>query len=284
MPVSAFDDAAALRAAAREGTGLCTITGIDGSFSRRVGAQLAIDADGTMTGSLADGCLESELAARMEQLRGEGGAQVMRFGKGSRTVDFRLPCGSGLDILLDPAPDRAAVQQALRMLDAREAARLPLPGNARLRERLYIPPARLLLFGSGPETTALANLAVQAGVEVQLLRNDGDAPALALGQKPPPLPVDPWTAIVLLFHDHEWEWPILEWALDTPAFLIGAQGGAKARAAREEMLRARGIAAHDPARIASPVGLIPQARDAGVLALSVLAQVIASYEALHPHR
>jgi xanthine dehydrogenase accessory factor len=32
------------------------------------------------------------------------------------------------------------------------------------------------------------------------------------------------------------------------------------------------------------VGLIPAARDPNVLALSVLADVVGAYEALHPHR
>ena len=41
------DDHAALRAAAAGGAGLCTVVGIDGSFSRRLGAQLAVHPDGS---------------------------------------------------------------------------------------------------------------------------------------------------------------------------------------------------------------------------------------------
>ena len=55
---------------------------------------------------------------------------------------------------------------------------------------------------------------------------------------------------MLLFHDHEWEQAILEWALATPAFYIGA---------------------------------ITHSREPGVLALSVLAEIVGAYEALHPH-
>ena len=51
---------------------------------------------------------------------------------------------------------------------------------------------------------------------------------------------DPWTAVLLLFHDHEWEHALLEWALGTPAFLIGAQGGAPAREARLKRLQEAG--------------------------------------------
>ena len=59
------DDRSALRAACEAGVGLCTIVGIEGSFSRRVGAQLAVGPDGAITGSLADGCLEKQLASEI---------------------------------------------------------------------------------------------------------------------------------------------------------------------------------------------------------------------------
>ena len=118
------DDHAALRAAAAGGAGLCTVVGIDGSFSRRLGAQLAVHPDGSVTGSLADGCLEAELAREMAL----GGApRVLRYGAGSSQIDFRLPCGGGLDVLVDPSPDRLACQAAVDRLDQRQEARLDLP-------------------------------------------------------------------------------------------------------------------------------------------------------------
>ena len=58
----ADDDQAALRVVAAHGGALCTVVEIDGSWSRRLGAQLAVLPDGTCVGSLADGCLEAALA------------------------------------------------------------------------------------------------------------------------------------------------------------------------------------------------------------------------------
>ena len=60
-PLSTADHAALARAAAGNAA-LCTIVGIDGSFSRRVGTQLAVAADGTRAGDMADKCLDAELA------------------------------------------------------------------------------------------------------------------------------------------------------------------------------------------------------------------------------
>src|SRR5690606_8589836 len=72
------DDRGALRAAGDPGVGLCTIVNIEGSFSRRLGAQLAVHADGTITGSLADGCLERQPAGELGRGRHRSGGQSLR--------------------------------------------------------------------------------------------------------------------------------------------------------------------------------------------------------------
>jgi xanthine dehydrogenase accessory factor len=272
------DDRAALRAACTAGTGLCTIVGIEGSFSRRLCAQLAVAPDCSVTGSLADGCLERQLAT--EVLAG-GERRVMRFGAGSPLIDFRLPCGSGLDILIDPAPDRVACKVALDLLDARHEAALPLPLGP-LGERRYIPALRLVLFGEGPELDALVTLGEAAGLAVECHSKDR-SDNLAIGRAPSGIAIDRWSAVILLFHDHEWEQAILQWALATPAFFIGAQGGRTARDERAERLRHAGVADGEIARIASPIGAVPHSREPMPLALSILAAVVGEYEAIHPH-
>lgn len=274
MPASAEDHAALCAAAA--GAGLCTIVGIEGSFSRRLGAQLAVGANGTVEGSLADGCLERELAA---EIAAGGPPRVVRYGKGSAKIDFRLPCGGGLDILIDPAPGKAACADALARLEQREAASLALPGTALVRR--YVPALRLILLGEGPELAAMARLAAAAGIAAEChSREDG---SLSLGQRPDHIGVDRWTAIVLLFHDHEWEEVLLDWALRSPAIFIGAQGGAPARTARAARLAALGYAPAQIARIASPIGTVAHSREPAALALSVLAGIAGEYELRHPH-
>ena len=279
-------DHQALEFAARHEAALCTIVTIEGSFSRRVGAQLAVGRDGTRAGDMADKCLDEELASQAEAAVAEGAPRLLRYGEGSPFIDFRLPCGSGLDILVDPAPDRVALGLCARELAARRPAAvfLPLPEGApggAIRARRYIPALRLLVLGAGAEAEALTKLAGAQGIEVE---SYGPGHGLALGQVPLGLVADVWTAVLLLFHDHEWEFTLLEWALGTPAFYIGAQGGAPAREARIERLRDAGRSDEAIARIQSPVGLIPHARDSSVLALSVLAEIVGAYEALHPHR
>jgi xanthine dehydrogenase accessory factor len=279
-------DHAALEFAARHKAALCTIVGIEGSFSRRTGAQLAVGRDGTFAGDMADNCLDAELARQAEVAVSSGCARLLRYGEGSPFIDFRLPCGSGLDILVDPAPEREALLHCTAELAARRPAtlKLALPADAPgavIAERRYIPGLKLLVFGAGAECSALMKLAAAQGIAAEW-REAGRG--LSLGKVPSDLAVDEWTAVQLLFHDHEWEHALLDWALSTPAFHIGAQGGAPAREARIERLLVAGHDADAIARVRSPAGLIPQARDSSVLALSVLAEIVGAYETLHPHR
>ncbi len=141
------------------------------------------------------------------------------------------------------------------------------------------------MFGKGPEAATFAALVQSAGYPNVLLSPDDEtlAGAAAAGSGvvrltrpglPPDVPVDPWTAIALFFHDHEWEPPILQAALGTPAFYIGAQGSRRAREARDMDLQAMGVDGAGLSRLRGPIGMIPSARDAGTLAVSVLAEVL----------
>ena len=267
-------DHAALAAACEEGVGLATIAGIEGSFSRRLGAQLAVRSDGSVVGSLADGCLERQLATDLLALTEPC---LKRYGRGSPQIDFRLPCGGGLDIWLDPAPDRMACRAAIEALEARRPASLAMPSGSPMARRGYIPALKLRIFGEGPEPEALERLAIAAGYAVDSIAKAD----LSLGQ-PSRLPVaDTWTAIILLFHDHEWEAALLQEALASPAFYVGAQGGEGARVARAAQLLANGTPEEDLAQLRSPIGAVAACRTPETLALSILAEVAGAYEHLH---
>ena len=270
------DDHAALFAACESGVSLCTIVGIEGSFSRRLGAQLAIFPDGRLVGSLADGCLEKQIAADVTRC---GEPVIARYGRGSRLIDFRLPCGGGLDILLDPSPDRSACRETAGKLEARESCSLKLASNDLLTVSEYLPQLRLRVYGEGPEIEALATLSLASGIPFETYSSND----LALGREPELPPADRWTAVLLLFHDHEWENTILRHAITGTSFYIGAQGGANARAERISRLAAEGVVDTDIARVRGPVGITPSSRTPRSLALSILSEVVGEYERLHPH-
>jgi xanthine dehydrogenase accessory factor len=279
---------------------LAVITGVEGPSYRPVGAMMALFADGERTGTLSSGCIEADLAIHAEQALSEGRPISVRYGQGSPFMDIQLPCGGGLDILLVPRPDAGVLGQILDLRARREPLTLAIEtetgaitlepdgtsgwdGNIfRLRET---PAIRFLVFGKGPEAATFASLVQGAGYPNLLLSPDPETleeganagcetRSVSRALYPDDLAADPWTAIILFFHDHEWEPPILADALKTPAFYVGSQGSRRARDARVMELQAMGVAGADLDRLRGPVGLIPSARDAGTLAVSVLAEIL----------
>lgn len=280
-PISHFpeeldaEDHAALAAVTETGGGLCTVVGIDGSFSRPLGAQLAIRSDGSFAGSLADGCLEEQLRT---DCRDASEPYVARYGRGSERVDFRLPCGGGLDILIDPDPDREACAASLSDLRNRRQTSLALPVGDRLLSRHYIPRLVIRVFGEGPELEAVTKFARAADIDCQPVGKS----RLSLGAPSGLPPADRWTAVVTLFHDHEWEAPLLQEALAGASFYVGAQGGYKARHARLRELERRGVGTAALERVRGPIGVPSGSRSPTALALSVLAEITGEYERLRP--
>lgn len=256
---------------------LAVISGVEGPSYRPVGAVMAVGADGAITGNLSSGCIDRDVALQARQALADGRARTLRYGSGSPFLDLQLPCGGGLDIEVLPRPDMAALQAARAALAAREHAILPL-GAVTLDIH---PGLRFIVFGKGPEAVCFAALAGSAGYQVQLFSPDDETlDGVAGGARlrgpgwPDDLKVDERTAITLFFHDHDWEPALLDAALRSPAFYVGAQGSLRAHRARCDALAGLGVPEAMIARLAAPFGLIPSARDPRTLAVSVLAQVV----------
>jgi xanthine dehydrogenase accessory factor len=188
------------------------------------------------------------------------------------------------------------------MAEARQPCRLELGRNGALAlvegesalsgwqgETFHLPldpPLRVVIAGHGEEVPALAGLArawgaqllvltpdertaAASGAESILLRTTGPHPALVL---------DRWSALIMLFHDHDWELALLRQALDQEALFIGAMGSKRTHANRLSALEQAGVSPQLAARIHGPIGLIPAARDPQTLALSVLSEVVACWQ------
>lgn len=277
--------AGTLAAAARAAPGsavLAVITGVHGASARSPGAMMCLCSDGSMTGSLTNGCIEADLALHARAVRSDSRPVQLRYGQGSPYFDIRLPCGGGLDVSLFPAPSGRILADIACLAASRGAAALEFgaEGTARLgpgrptgwagdRFIVNLPPApRLMLVGEGAEVAVLSDTARAAGYDVELLPTFGATRGLSALRE-----ADPWTAVVTLLHDHDAELPILAEALTGPAFYIGALGSRRVAERRKEALARMGLSPTQIARIHGPAGLIPSARDPGTLAISVLAEV-----------
>lgn len=293
------DPIAAILAMEKPGA-LAIITHVEGPSYRPVGAVMAIAADGNRYGSLSSGCIEADIALHaLEQLAVKAPRSI-RYGRGSPYIDLTLPCGGGLDILILPMPDRDILttlqeqrlaRQPVSLVIEPDTGALSLASDSKtgfddaLFRLVFTPEPRFLVFGKGPEATTFSALARSAGFDQVLYSPDRETRQIAEREgtvttaiQRPGLPddarIDAWTAIVLFFHDHDWEPAILRQALDSPAFYIGAQGSQRARDNRLQALADLGVSEDAMARLHGPIGLIPSTRDARSLAVSVLAEIV----------
>lgn len=289
-----------------ERTALVTLTAVTGSSSRAPGTHMAVSESGAFEGSFSGGCVEAAVVGEARRIIGDGRARHIRFGVGSPYIDIRLPCGGGIDLLFTPNPPRPVLDRAATALDTRQPVALLLDTNGSLEidtddarpphhvcETFTVrhdPALRLVIVGHGAETLTLARLAATYGASISVLTPDRSIREALLGAgiathalvtpaRSPHLTSDAHSAIVFLFHDHEWEIDLMRQALGQDAFFVGAMGSRATHRLRRHRLVQTGLPHEVIARLVGPIGLIPATRDPDTLALSVLGQIVERYHA-----
>ncbi len=260
--------------ASGEDCALICVIDVNGGAMRAKGALMAVRASGQVAGYISNGCIDADITSQALAAMKAKENRALRYGEGSPYKDLKLPCGGSIDLCVVARPDKDAVKAALRKLTGRQKTDLDF-GELQMS---YMPRLRLRIAGRGAAMTALASQALATGFDVILQSPEVDTKTnlpvthfdhLTDPTHVPPSGDDAWTALVLMFHDHSWEGALLLQALDGPAFYIGAMGSRKTHANRREFLNADQIA-----KIRGPIGLIPSLRDANLLALSTLAEIV----------
>ncbi|MEX1364960.1 MAG: XdhC family protein [Nannocystaceae bacterium] len=151
------------------------------------------------------------------------------------------------------------------------------------------PPPRLVLVGATHIAQVLARLGPEVGLSPVVLdpraalatrRRFPDArlvlerPERALA----PL-LDERAAVVMLTHDEKLDDPALRVALGSDAFYVGALGSRKTQRARLERLRDGGLTEAALRRLRGPAGIPIGGKGAGEIALSILAEIVATRRA-----
>jgi xanthine dehydrogenase accessory factor len=278
---------------------LVIITETTGGAVRNTGALLAVTANGQSAGYISGGCIDADVILQAKAAITEGQARTLRYGAGSPFVDLLLPCGGAIEVLILPSPNAQIIAEIVAALDTRRAVhvaydetgiRILENGETASFSALYEPKLRLRIAGRGVDCLALTRIALASGFEITLQMTDEDdlRAASAAGLKADRLQSpaalgdltdDAYTAFVLMFHDGDWETALLTQALAGPAFYIGAVGSARTHAKRVAALREKGASARQIARIHGPIGLVPSLRDASMLAISTLAEIIDAFHA-----
>lgn len=273
---------------------------------RNPGAHMAVSEDGQYVGSLSGGCIEQSVVSEALDRLKEGRPRVVRFGKGSPYLDIRLPCGGGLDVHFMPLIELDVAQHCKDAIASRKPFSISLPiadgdahlsGEAKNRGLAFLddsisvthePNPKVLLIGHGAAMTSMALLSRQMQFDVEVLTSDQSL-AISLSDqqfnvhllKTPDqvkdIDSDPWTAIVFLFHDHDWEGALMAHALRQPHFYFGAMGGRLAHDARQKELQSRGVDADAMQSIRAPIGLFHSSRDPDSLALSTVAEITKAF-------
>ncbi len=271
---------------------------------------MAVAEDGSYIGSFSGGCVEIAVVAEAIEAMKSGVAREVRFGAGSKYLDIRLPCGGGIDLLFNPFPDTGFVEKVLGFVENRLPVSIILDcasnsvscsqssGPKTIARDgssvsiTHVPAAKLNIFGHGASVPSLANIARAYGLSTEVFspdenivtdvrENAGLASLLKTSAALEQFKVDPWTACIFYFHDHDWEAALMKQALESSAYYVGAMGSLKTHDIRKKALLEIGVDPGDVARMIAPIGLIPSSRDPETLALSTLVQVIEIYHELN---
>jgi xanthine dehydrogenase accessory factor len=149
------------------------------------------------------------------------------------------------------------------------------------------PPVRLVVIGAVHISQALAPMAKDLDLDVTIIdprtafatpERFPDAPVLAEWPDAvlPEIGIDQYTAVVALTHDPKIDDPALTAALRSKCFYIGALGSRKTHERRVQRLTASGFNEADLARIHAPIGLDIGAVSPAEIAVSILAEIVAS--------
>jgi xanthine dehydrogenase accessory factor len=284
---------------------LLTVAQTFGASPRPPGSLAAIRDDGILVGSVSGGCIEDDLVARRGEYTGRK-PQFASYGVTSEEARrFGLPCGGELEVIIEPevrADEFAALLDHvgsgrivsrhvdLASGDWRFEAAQPTDECERTQSRftsIHGPRWRMLVIGASEIAHYLAEVASTVDFQVfvcdpreeyrQAWRGrdakwvDGMPDEAVLAFR-----TDGHSVILTVSHDPKLDDMALLEALKTDAFYVGAVGSKQTSADRRKRLADFGISPNQIARLRGPVGLAIGSRTPPEIALSILADLIAT--------
>ncbi len=233
---------------------------------------------------------ETVVATLVRMEKGSAAASGRVLGKG--LVSWKgLRTGTG-DLLRVPALRDRAVEEALAVLGQDVSTVAGAAAEASTGARLFLDtlnaPPTLYLFGGGHVSLSVARVARTAGFRVVVI---DDRAAFASRERFPDaestlvlpmedsvarLPIDAGSYVVAVTRGHQHDEPIIEQAVRTPAAYIGMIGSRRKVAIMWKRLGERGVTEEQLSRVHAPIGLDIGADSPGEIAVSIVAQMIAT--------
>ena len=284
---------------------VATVVATRSSAPRPVGSKLIVRGDGSLEGSVSNGCVESEVILAAHEVMESGVPRLVTYGiTDDMAIGVGLPCGGEIDVFVEPLGEvDAGVSLTVIAGDGvgeklhddeleRAALRRGRSHVIELGDRtvfadVVADPPRLLVYGAVDTAEALCAAAKLLGWRTIV----ADArPRFATPERIPSadellvvwpdealaaVAPDAATAIVVLTHDDKFDLPLMRGALATDAFYLGWLGSRRNQERRRGLLREEGIDEDELARISGPSGLDVGADSPAETAVSILAEILA---------
>jgi len=194
----------------------------------------------------------------------------------------------------DAASDESAIAEAARRaLDGGRSEHVSIDEGEVFID-VELPPPVLVMVGGVHVAVALTSMADALGYRTVIVDPRGvfgseerfphvgelirEWPDKALKK----LAINRSTAIVTLTHDPKLDDPALEVALPSRAFYVGALGSQRTHEKRRRRLLERGVTEEELTRVHAPIGLSIGSRSPEEIALSVMAQIVATRNGVAP--
>ena len=284
---------------------VATVVATRSSAPRPVGSKLVVRDDGSIEGSVSNGCVENDVILAAQEVLAGGEPRLVTYGiTDEMAFGVGLPCGGEIDVFVEPYRDDDGdvvltvvagdeIGEKLHDPDLEQAARRR--GRSHVFDHegrtvfadVSVPPPRLFVYGAADTAEALCAAAKLLGwrtivadarprfATAERIPSADELlvlwPDEALAQVAP----DAATAVVVLTHDDKFDLPLVRGALATEAFYLGWLGSRRNQERRRGLLLEEGVAEEDLARVSGPAGLDLGAGSPEETAVSILAEILA---------
>ncbi len=280
---------------------LITVARTWGSSPRPPGSLAAVREDGHLVGSVSGGCIEKQLAVRIDS---DERAQIFAHTISTDEArKFGLPCGGHLELVFEALNDSAELSNILQLVKqrARVARTITLDTQATTVEKVgreidfhfdekslrkvFGPGWRMLLIGGGQLSRFVASFALALDYEVIVCEprpeyaSSWSVEGCELTNQLPEDAVlsyatDPQSVVLALTHDPNLDDSALIEALPSEAFYVGALGSKANNDRRRKRLVGIGLEEEEVNRLHGPVGLNIGSRSAAEIAIAIIGELI----------
>ena len=238
---------------------LATVVATRGSTPAKVPTRMLVTFQGRHSGTVGGGCVEADVIRAARDVIDTGQPKTLSFRLvGEEAERTGIACGGIVDVMVEPLEE-----------------------------------PRVVIVGAGHVGQAVCSLAANVGLEVTVV---DDRPDFANAEQFPDanelvvtelddlgdaVKVGQRSAILIMTRGHAEDYAVLKWALDTPAASIGVLGSKAKRKRFIDDLTSEGYDRERIETVRMPIGLDLGAETVPEIAVSIIAQLIASRRGAH---